>query len=221
MDEKELVGAIQAVLNQGKAAWSTAENPIYDFPKIFINPSNPEVVHLIQLLEQQQELQCLNERMMISPNSAHRVTLFALARWLISSSQEQNIQATLSDLKKYLALDYNPTIEILAISGLNMESTIELGNGIFLAPINEVPSKNVRFALIKKLIGENTDVETPFSPLRVWMEGRKPPAAALYCYTHVKPQTISDFTSVRLTYKVMRRDQALAVVTEQFILVPI
>lgn len=192
MDEEKLTTAIQAVLDKAGTAWSIVEHPIYDFPRIFLNPANTEVAQLLQTLEQQQELQRFNEQIFVKPDSAARTTLFALARWLIDRSHDQNIQATLSDLKKYLSLDYNPTIEILAISGLTLDATVELGNGIWLAPINDVPSKNVRNALARKIIGSDPDADRPYSPLAVWMEGRKPPTAALYCHSHVNPQIIAE-----------------------------
>ncbi len=52
-----------------------------------------------------------------------------------------------------------------------------------------MPSLKVHEALTKKIIDSEAETDTDFSPLALWMRGRKPPTAGLYCFTQLKPQT--------------------------------
>jgi hypothetical protein len=207
MDEEQLSKAIKAVLDQKGTAWFYGENSFHHWRSAYLVPGNVAANYLVKALEEQSALQRFNQRFFIAHNSMGLVSHHTLASWIIDKSYQQGIDITLNAIKRYLDLDYTPTVEILAIAGIEIQEEIELGNGIFLAPINNVPSIKVREALTKKIIGSDAETDLGFSPLAVWMRGRKPPTAGLYCFTKLKPQTCSEDELNNI--KILRRSGAL------------
>jgi hypothetical protein len=192
MDEEHLNKAIKAVLDQKGTAWFYDQDPSGHWRGAYLVPGNMATDYLVKTLGDQGTLQRFNQRYFRGHNSLFLVSPYTLATWITDNSYRQGIDATLKAIKRYLALDYTPTVEILAVTGIEIQEEIELGNGIFLAPMNNVPSIKVREALTEKIIVLEAETDLGFSPLAVWMRGRKPPTAGLYCFTKLKPQTCKE-----------------------------
>jgi len=68
------------------------------------------------------------------------VQYHTLLKWLLYKTHEVGIDEAVSSLDKYLHSDGNPVIQVLAISGLEVDDTVDLSHGIQLTPFSALPN---------------------------------------------------------------------------------
>lgn len=92
-------------------------------------------------------LDLFNSKMFNTGFGCTRVEANTLMRWLLYSTSENGVEKTISTLTSFLAAKGTPGLEVLAISGIEVEQPIELSGGIRLIPFSALPTSHVKFTL--------------------------------------------------------------------------
>lgn len=85
-------------------------------------------------------IEIFDDKMMVtSCGGADFVNLDILAKWLVSKSQDNGIEATISILNNYIGLDYTLTKRILVLEGIKVTEIINISESINLVPFDSLP----------------------------------------------------------------------------------
>jgi len=126
--------------------WPGAQRPI-----ITLNPKDSADFRAV--LKAQADLEIFDDRMQQLGGIGTRVTLDQLAIWLIERALQVGSDQTVADLSRYVADQRFLVTEVVALSGIVPEQAFDLGDGIQLVPISNVPSCPQREMLLRKKSG--------------------------------------------------------------------
>ncbi len=101
--------------------------------------ADPKLVSIFNEVKKHDELSIFNNSMEVIGNGASRVYYSSLIYWLITRSSIESVEIAIQDLKKYLSKEKIPFLNISAISGLKIEKSCNLANGIQLIPWDSFP----------------------------------------------------------------------------------
>jgi hypothetical protein len=105
----------------------------------------------VEYLKENPELEIFNGTMMQFANAAHRIEIDDLWRWLLRKAVNFGVEVAVDKLEEYCALDRVPGYSILVINGLEVNSALDLSDGISLIPIADLPlSLNKKWLLNKE-----------------------------------------------------------------------
>ncbi|WP_286798039.1 HEPN domain-containing protein [Pandoraea sp. 64-18] len=111
---------------------------------------------------------------------------FALANALIQRSLEQGTESAAQAFEDFFRSDYLPSVEIVMLSGVKVTEKVELMDGVFLAPIDDVPSSTVRWFLSQEA---RTTLKMHFPDFNSL--GALPAGAVLYRNINLHPKYIA------------------------------
>lgn len=99
-----------------------------------------ETEHELKLFIQNQPEFGIFDAKMLNLGSVYtRVTYETLVQWLLFVGQRAGVESALERLRKYLALDYNPSVEILALYGVEVQKAFDLTHDVSLVPFGDLP----------------------------------------------------------------------------------
>ncbi|MBI5642534.1 MAG: hypothetical protein HY954_03555 [Deltaproteobacteria bacterium] len=75
-----------------------------------------------------------------------------LAMWLLNKSLENSPEEAVDKLEEYLNLSATPGYEILAITGIEIETSFKLSNELSLIPIHDLPNSMTKESMVKPSI---------------------------------------------------------------------
>jgi|GEM_PF-5703645 len=104
----------------------------------------------VEYLKENSELEIFNGTMMQFANVAHRIEIDDLWRWLLRKAANSGVEAAVDNLEQYLIQDRVPGYSILVINGLEVNSALDLSDGISLIPIADLPLSLNKKGLLNK-----------------------------------------------------------------------
>jgi hypothetical protein len=114
--------------------------------------ADQRLVRLLEQLRQTPELEAFDGGMEILADTAGRVELLGLARWLLVRAGQVGAEQTLEDLCRFLAASELSYRLILALGGITLDSSCALGQKITLVPWEEI-SESYWKRLVGSLLG--------------------------------------------------------------------
>ncbi len=98
---------------------------------------------LIEQLRIEPKLDLFDDKMQMITTAeqsfGHAVSYDVLATWLVWRTLNVGAQTAVDDLVTYVEASEIPCVEVLAIAGLEVEEAVELGSGVWLVPMADVP----------------------------------------------------------------------------------
>jgi hypothetical protein len=102
--------------------------------------SDRRAAALLQALQGEPELDIFNGQVQFVGSTGVGLTLHFLADWLVRRAFSVGTEQAASDLRRYLSADDLPFIQVIAVGGLELRESLELGQGVELIPWNALPA---------------------------------------------------------------------------------
>lgn len=147
---------------------------------------------LAQYVQKEPALEMFNEKMFNTGFSSARITVETFVTWLLYSTKTNGVDKTIHNLERYLDLDHTPALEVLALTGVEVELEVTLANGVYLVPFKSLQSSFVKNALAPALLKSETLVRAGLLP--PWSLNRRrssEPTAALLRDVRLSPKSQS------------------------------
>jgi hypothetical protein len=114
---------------------------------------DPRVPQLIAALAKEPSLELFNGRMVVWPNTAMRVEYRNLAGWLIRRGREVDSDQAVADLVRYVEATEIPSLLTLALSGIKVEESCDLGGAVTLLPWDALPDSALKRLVQRQALG--------------------------------------------------------------------
>jgi hypothetical protein len=151
--------------------------------------TTPEIESdLLSLIEIEPEFDSFNGKMLNQGRGYHRVELKTVLDWLLYITDKFDEDVALSNLKKFSQINHMPVQEFLAISGIAINSSIELSEDIRLIPFHEVPPCIVKDALDPALFKPEFLAQFGISPGVFSFLNHNPPKTVIVKPVKAKPK---------------------------------
>jgi len=157
---------------------------------------------LLSLISGDPDFDCFNGRMWNQGRGYVRVELKTILNWLLYMTNKVDVETALSALTKFSKIKYMPVQEFLAISGVAVSRSIELGEAVRLVPFNDIPSSFAKESLDPALMKPEFLVKFGISPGVFTFLNHVPPKAVIIKAAKVEPKykspsdNLGDFLSV-------------------------
>lgn len=102
---------------------------------------------ILNILDSSDELKIYENSMLVVGNSATTISKQMLMQWLLVHSERCGVDQALDDLAAYLQKDHNPATEVLAITGIEVDTAFELYKGCTLQPFSDLPNSSPKQSL--------------------------------------------------------------------------
>ncbi|EEX92072.1 hypothetical protein VIOR3934_02717 [Vibrio orientalis CIP 102891 = ATCC 33934] len=135
-------------------------------------------------------VQVFDNMMFNTGNGAHRVTIESLARWLVGRAKLVGIEQVINELDYYLQAKNTPCWQVLAISGVSLDSELIISEKMKLVPFQELPESYAKEALYPPFMKPEFVMRLGFAPNQ--MNGYRPPEAAAVLSSELSPKSYSD-----------------------------
>ena len=201
--------AVTVVLNAALLSYERFEfspTPEWQgFPnRPFIKLSSPALAHFTAVLKAQPDLAIFDGRTQEVGGAGHGigVSLHHLATWLVERAIDVGTDQAVADLSQYVDGHHFPVTEAVALAGVIPEHDADLGDGIRLVSISEVPSCIQRDMLVERQADPLAALHTP-------------PSAALLCETRwpVNHSEMISFAASNDTSRLAELEDARRVIT--------
>jgi len=149
MDEGRLLAVLQEAIAHSKVETPAGVvHPLIQYMKSHIPKIEPGAESkLLEVIRSEGELQIFDNRMQRFLSTASRVTHELLVQWLVARGREVGAARTVEDIKRYLAEQEIPIVEVAVLAGIEVPETVDLGGGIRLVPFSEVPESLAKISL--------------------------------------------------------------------------
>ena len=150
----------------------------------------PDVItdDLTKIFAQNPDLEVFNDRLFYTGYGASRVNYKMLSIWLLWRTLEIGPQKTVEDLERFTKIEGTPAYQILAISGIEVDKSIELGNDISLVPFASVPESRAKYKLTRQASIHQKELMSPFV-LSLQHDKSMYPGAALIRKISISPKS--------------------------------
>jgi len=98
---------------------------------------------ILQFLINEPSFDIFNNKMFYNGFGGSQVTLNTLMSWLLYSCDTNGVDKTIANLENYLSIEYTPANELLAISGVEIDSPAEISPTIQIVPFSSFPLSEV------------------------------------------------------------------------------
>jgi hypothetical protein len=118
---------------------------------------------LLPIIKQQNDLKLFESPMIRHASGAIRVSYLSFAHWLVRRAKEVGASNVLKEVEHFLSTTHVPMIEVTALAGVTVTSSIALDEHVSLVPFAQIPNSSSREFFLK--------LETSWLPFGI------PPAA--------------------------------------------
>ena len=139
-DRERLTAALAIALRVAPKARSVERALFFQLATLRVDPNSaPQELHALwKVIRSIKPLDCFEHSTQITFGYPETVNAIFLAGWLISRSQQSDVETAISGLERYLLSDSLVVTEILAVRGVRFEQEITAG-GYRLVPWAQLP----------------------------------------------------------------------------------
>lgn len=136
---------LRKALEEALAVYPPETAPPYLLPFMMQDAANrsekadPRLVHLLEEIARQPDLEIFNGKMQVFPGHATRIEYANLASWLLKRTSSQGLEVAVADLDRYVAATELSCTLTLALTGITTDVARDLGRGIHLVPWDLLP----------------------------------------------------------------------------------
>ena len=167
----------------------------------FLDPPDGRVIYripegLVEALEAEPKIAAASGQAFNQRNHFGSLHLTQIAEALIDSALEIGAEPAVNRLYQTFDRDYNACIEVAMLAGITVERRIELSDGVFLAPLRDVPSTTMQAYLAGMANARPRPNFAPWAVLEMSFESKS--QAALYRDIEVRPKYVSPGVLMRI-----------------------
>lgn len=190
MPRKELIDALS------RAVTRAAEQPPFSFPDA--HPLEPTLIHVPDDLRlaayADPEISGLEGRIFNQGTLANTFSVHHLLSALITDALQHGVSHAAESLQGFLASDNNRCIDVLLLEGIRVREAIEIVDGVFLCPVDDVPSSTLRK---HREFEARAQPSLPLSMAHFFDDDARKPGAALYTINAIKPKFLADISTLQ------------------------
>ena len=162
--------------------------------KRFVETDKEIESKIIYFMETQPELKIFNYSSFNLGGFFPTISYKNLLSWLLYVATRESVDIAIEKLTAYLYLDHNPVIEMLALSGVEVEKPLQITNEITLVPFENIPSPQLKEMLDPAMLKPENLIKSG-SPLIYSIDRSKPKSAtaALVRNTELSPKIVISF----------------------------
>lgn len=132
-------------------------------------------------------VQVFDNMMFNTGNGASMVTIESLARWLVGRAKLVGIEQVIIDLDSFLQAKNTPCRQVLAISGVSLDSEVIISEKMKLVPFQELPESYAKKALYPTFMKPQFLLKLGFASQHI--NGYRPPEAAVVLSSEIFPKS--------------------------------
>jgi hypothetical protein len=174
-----LVRATQAGIQRPNAPSWVSGSELERLIVPFVSTDKTIEDELQSFVREESAFAIFDEQMFNQGNSWSRINLWSLLRWLLYTTLDSGVDTAIGSLEKFLASEFTPALEVLAVSGIEVDEPIALTPTLRLVPFSSLPASYTKHQLDPPLLKPENLRQLGLDPIALspYQERRSPTAA--------------------------------------------